>query len=85
LDVVPISESGANLFGLVVVGAERHQHIPLVIGYEDDGPHRGFGVLTGPDLVFQLEGPGVLPSLLVDDAVDRDLGCRPRYGVGLLW
>ena len=57
----------------------------LIVCDEDNGPHRRLDVLTGSDLVVQLEGQGVLPRLLVDHAIDSDLRRRQGYEMWFLW
>ena len=75
--LVAVTIPGADRFRFVVIGAECHQNAVFVIGYEDHGPYRWLDVLTGADLVFQFESQCVLPGLLVEYAIDRNLRCRP--------
>ncbi len=58
------------------MAAKRRVEIVRIIREQDLGADRWGHILSGPNLVVQLEPERVLPGLLIEDRIDRYLGCR---------
>ena len=79
--LVAVGEMRANLGRIRIIGPECRVQASTVVDQKHFGSHRRGDVLSGFDLVRQVEPEGALPGVFVDHAIDPDGGCRARDGV----